>query len=146
MHFFVVKSGQIEIIDHTGDRPQTVTVHHAHEFTGDVSHLTGNPAVVTAVARGDVDVYEVTFDDLRRLLNESPEVSDVLLRAFIARRQLLEQSGKFTGLRVIGSRYSTDTFRIRDFLARNRVPFTWIDLEDDPQVDQLLKQFRFTEA
>jgi thioredoxin reductase (NADPH) len=47
---------------------------------------------------------------------------------------------------VIGSRYSPDTFRVRDFLARNRVLFTWLDLESDPQVDKLLKQFGLTEA
>ena len=47
---------------------------------------------------------------------------------------------------MIGSRYSQDTFRVRDFLAKNRVPFTWLDLETDPQVEQLLKQFGVTEA
>jgi thioredoxin reductase (NADPH) len=55
-------------------------------------------------------------------------------------------SGNFTGLRVIGSRDSKDTFRIRDFLAKNRVLFTWLDLEADLQVKQLLKQFELTEA
>ena len=47
---------------------------------------------------------------------------------------------------MIGSRYSRDTFRVRDFLAKNRVPFTWLDLEADPQVKQLLKQFGLSEA
>src|SRR5207244_8194604 len=61
-------------------------------------------------------------------------------------RQLLRQSPDFTGLRVIGSRYSADTFRVRDFLAKNRVLFTWVDVETDPQVDRLLKQFGVTEA
>jgi len=45
-----------------------------------------------------------------------------------------------------GSRYSPDTFRIRDFLSKNRVLFTWLDLEVDPQVNQLLKQFGVTEG
>ncbi|MEO7651189.1 MAG: FAD-dependent oxidoreductase, partial [Bryobacteraceae bacterium] len=73
-------------------------------------------------------------------------LSDIILQAFIARRQLLRESPDFTGLRVIGSRYSPDTFRIRDFLSRNRVLFTWVDLETDPQVAQMLKQFGITEA
>jgi len=67
-------------------------------------------------------------------------------RRFIARRQLMRESPEFTGLRVIGSRYSRDTFRIRDFLAKNRVLFTWLDLEGDPAVNQLLQQFGVTEA
>ena len=118
----------------------------AGQFTGDVSQLTGGPAVVSAVARGDCEVYEVSGDALRRLLNQCPDLGDIILQAFIARRQLLQQSPDFTGLRVIGSRYSADTFRVRDFLAKNRVPFTWLDLEADPQVDRLLKQFGVTEA
>ncbi len=59
------------------------------------------------------------------------------------RRRLLEESG-FTGLRVVGSRYSRDTHRIREFLSKNKVPFTWIDLENDPRVDTLLTQFKIT--
>jgi thioredoxin reductase (NADPH) len=146
MKFFVVKSGEVEIVDLSGDEPKTLTVHRKGQFTGDVSHLTGTRAVVSAIARGPCQVIEISGDALRRLLNQCPELSDIILQAFIARRQLLRQSPAFTGLRVIGSRYSQDTFRVRDFLAKNRVPFTWVDLETDPQVDQLLKQFKMTEA
>jgi thioredoxin reductase (NADPH) len=146
MKFFIVKSGAIEILDYSGDEPKTITTHGPGQFTGDVSHLTGMPAVVTAVARGDCEVYEISQEALRQVLNQCPTISDVVLQAFIARRQLLRESPEFTGLRVIGSRYSPDTFRIRDFLARNRVLFTWVDLESDPQVDRLLKEFSITEA
>jgi cAMP-binding proteins - catabolite gene activator and regulatory subunit of cAMP-dependent protein kinases len=146
MNFFVVKSGEVEIVDDSGDERKTVTVHRAGEFTGDISHLTGLPAIVSAVARGDCEVYEVSGDHLRQALNQCPVVSDIILQAFIARRQLLRESPSFTGLRVIGSRYSSDTFRVRDFLAKNRVLFTWVDLETDPNVDRLLKQFGVNES
>ena len=146
MKFFVVKSGEVEIVDHSGDEPKRVTVHRKGEFTGDISHLTGAPAVVSAVARGHCEVLEVSGEALRRLLNLCPDLSDIILQAFIARRQLLHQAADFTGLRVIGSRYSADTLRVRDFLAKNRVLFTWVDVESDPQVDRLLKQFGVTEA
>jgi thioredoxin reductase (NADPH) len=144
--FFVVKSGEIDILDETGDKPKVVVVHHPGSFTGDVNHLTGNPAVVTAVARTDGEVYEISHAALREILNQDPRLSDIILQAFIARRQLLRESAGFTGLRVIGSRYSKDTFRIRDFLTKNRVLFTWLDLEGDPAVAQLLEQFKVTEA
>ncbi|MGH8534464.1 MAG: NAD(P)/FAD-dependent oxidoreductase, partial [Gammaproteobacteria bacterium] len=107
---------------------------------------TGNPKVVTGMAKADSEVYEISDKALREILNQDPQLSDIILQAFIARRQLMRESGDFTGLRVIGSRYSRDTFRIRDFLAKNRVLFTWLDLEGDPAVGQLLKQFRVTEA
>src|SRR5581483_7506599 len=144
--FFVVKAGEVEIVDYSGDAPRQVVVHRPGEFTGDVSHLTGMPIPVSAIARGPCEVIQISPDALRRLLNQCPDLSDLLLQAFIARRQLLRQSPDFTGLRVIGSRYSADTFRVRAFLAKNRVLFTWVDVENDPQVDRLLKQFGVTEA
>jgi thioredoxin reductase (NADPH) len=144
--FFVVKAGEIAIVDESGETAKTITVLGPGQFTGEVAQLTGGPSLVGAVARTDCEVYGVSTDALRQLLNNHPDLGDVILRAFLARRQLLRESGVFTGLRVIGSRYSRDTFRIRDFLARNRVPFTWLDLEADPQVDQLLKRFGVTES
>jgi thioredoxin reductase (NADPH) len=144
--FFVVKSGEIEIVDSSGDQPKTLAVHQKGQFTGDISHLSGMPVIFTAIARGDCEAYEISGDTLRHVLNQCPGLGDIILQAFIARRQLVRESPDFIGLRVIGSRYSPDTFRVRDFLAKNRVLFTWVDLETDAQVDQLLKQFGVTEA
>jgi thioredoxin reductase (NADPH) len=144
--FVLVKSGEVEIVDHSGDEPKTIVVHHPGQFAGEVALLMGAPAMNSAVARGDAEVYELSREALGRLLNQRPALSDLLLQAFIARRQFLRESPEFTGLRVIGSRYSPDTFRVRDFLAKNRALFTWLDVETDPQVDRLLKQFGVTEA
>lgn len=145
-NFFVIKSGEVELVDETGEKPKAIRVLGAGEFTGDVGHLTGNPKVVTGIAKTDSEVYEISDKALREILNQDPQLSDIILQAFIARRQLMRESDDFTGLRVVGSRYSRDTFRIRDFLAKNRVLFTWLDLEGDPAVGQLLKQFGVTEA
>ena len=89
---------------------------------------------------------KITGDALRNVLNRCPAIGDIILQAFIARRQLLRDSPNFTGLRVIGSRYSPDTFRVRDFLSKNRILFTWVDVETDPNVDRLLRQFGVTES
>jgi thioredoxin reductase (NADPH) len=144
--FYVVKSGELEIIDVTGDQPKTIRIQGSGDFTGDVGHLTGMPKVVSAIARSDCEVCEMSEAELRKVLNQDPQLSDIILQAFIARRQLMRESPAFTGLRVIGSRYSRDTFRIRDFLAKNRVLFTWLDLEGDPEVKEVLQQFGVTEA
>src|SRR5579864_5064549 len=58
MKFFVVKSGEVEIVDFSGDEPKQLTVHRKGQFTGEISHLTGTPAVVSAVARGPCEVIE----------------------------------------------------------------------------------------
>jgi thioredoxin reductase (NADPH) len=144
--FLIVKSGRIEILDASVEPPRTLVVHDPGEFTGEVSYLTGGPSPVTAIARGDCQVYEVTLEELRSLLVQLPALGDTILQAFIARRQLLRESGDFAGVRVIGSRYSHDTFRVRDFLAKNRVLFSWLDIETDPHVKELLPHFGVSEA
>jgi thioredoxin reductase (NADPH) len=144
--FFVVKSGEVEIVDDSGDAPKTITVLQPGMFTGDEGQLTGTPSIVSGIARGDCEVYEVSPDALRDLLNNHPDLGDVILRAFIARREYVRESGEFTSLRVIGSRDSRDTFRVRDFLAKNRIPFTSLDLEAGPQVKPVLEQLRATEV
>src|SRR5207245_9789100 len=73
-------------------------------------------------------------------------LSASILQRCIAGRKPFSKSPDYTGVRVIGSRSSADTFRVRDFLAKNRVLFTWVDVETDPQVDRLLKQFGVSEA
>ena len=143
--FFVVERGAVEIVEHSSGETKRVTLHDKHAFGGDVSLVTGRPALVSAVARGDTEVFEISPNDLRRIMSERPALGELLLRAFIARRELLVASD-FQGLRVLGAGSSRDTFRIRDFLARNQVPFTWIDTEHDPQVGALLHSFGLTEA
>jgi thioredoxin reductase (NADPH) len=48
----------------------------------------------------------------------------------------------FQGIRVLGTRWSRRSYELRDFLARNRVPYQWIDVElsaHDPETKQLLE-------
>ena len=141
--FYVLKSGRIALIDRsaTGDL-RTLAIHEqAGEFTGDVANLAGNPARAGAVALGVTEVYEMNAEDLRRLLSENPVLSDVILSGLIARQRILRDLEHFAGLRVIGSRFHYDTVRIREFLAKHRVLFTWTDTEEDPTTDRLLQRF-----
>jgi thioredoxin reductase (NADPH) len=48
----------------------------------------------------------------------------------------------FEGIRVLGTRWSPKSYELRDFLARNRVPYQWIDVElsaNDPETKRLLE-------
>jgi thioredoxin reductase (NADPH) len=142
--FFVVLSGEVEIIDHSGEEPRTVAVHKAGEFTGDIDILTRRVTVVSAVARGETDVLEIAPSDIRRLIAEDQKMGDVILRAFITRRELLLESG-FQGVRVIGSSNSRDAYRIREFLSRNQVPMRWRDVDTDPGAIEMLRHFGVTD-
>ena len=138
---FIVVSGAIEIIDETGDAPHTIVVHHRGQFTGEVGWLSGARALATGVARGDTETWAFTQANVRELLIVSPHIGDTILTALIARRQLLRESREFTGLRLIGSRYSRDTFRIRDFLSRNRLLYTYLDIEENPDIAKILEHW-----
>lgn len=143
--FHVVKSGAIEIIDRSSGAPQTLLTHEAGEFTGDLANLTGRSSNVDAIARGRTVVYEICEPDLRQIIAERPNLSDLILQTFITRARALHQNDKFTGLRVIGSRFSPDTFRIRDFLSKNHVLYTFFDLNEDREVAALLESFNVRE-
>jgi thioredoxin reductase (NADPH) len=43
------------------------------------------------------------------------------------------------GVRIIGHRFSKDSHDLRDFLARNRVPARWLDVERDGEARELLR-------
>ena len=139
LKLFVVKSGEVEVREHSSG--EVVTVLGPRQFTGEVDLLAGRPSAVSVIAKTDCDTYEVSADALKKVIREMPRLSDLLLRAFLMRRELIEELG-LASVRVIGSRHSKETHRIREFLAKNKIPFSWIDLENDPQVDALLKNFK----
>ena len=138
--FFVVLEGAIEIVEHSRGTPHTVVVHQPGEFTGDVDMLSGRAVLVEGRATRDGRVLQLDADQLRRAVEELPELGETLLKAFIARRRLLLEDG-FEGVRIIGSRFSPEAHRLRDFASRNGIPFRFLDLETDAQAEELLRQF-----
>lgn len=145
--FHVIKSGEIEIVDRSSGESQTILTHEAGEFTGDLANLTGRTSNVDAIARGKTEVYEICDTDLRHIISERPALSDLILRTFILRAQALRDNEDFTGLRVIGTRFSPDTFRIRDFLSKNHVLYTFFDLKTEAaEVESLFKIFNLKES
>ncbi len=110
--------------------PTTIVVHGPGEFSGDVSLLTDRPAIVSAYAQGACRAYCVSQAELRRVIQEIPDLSDKLLDAFQTRRIMLERSG-FIGVRVFGHLGDPDLNVIREFFDKNRVPHTWIDADDE---------------
>jgi thioredoxin reductase (NADPH) len=62
-------------------------------------------------------------------------VLDDLLEEWLA-----DFTPEFDGIRVLGNRWSPASFNIKDFLARNHVPYRWLDIENaatDPEVATL---------
>jgi thioredoxin reductase (NADPH) len=135
--FFVVESGAVAIVRGLGDENHVIAVHGRHRFLGELNLLTGGRVYLSAVVRDAGEVIQVPIDNLRRLVADDEELSNMILRAFMARRSILIEVGG--GVRVIGSRYSLAARRLREFLARNRVPYHWVDLEEDEEAERSLR-------
>ncbi|MFJ9210219.1 FAD-dependent oxidoreductase [Streptomyces sp. NPDC102264] len=138
--FFVVLSGTVAVVEDYGTPEERVLrVHGPGRFIGELGLLHGQVAFYTAVAREPGEVLAVSLDQLRHLVSQDSTVGDVVLRACLGRRALLVGQG--AGFRIIGSRYSPDTRRLREFAIRNRLPHRWIDLETDEEAEELLRRF-----
>jgi CRP-like cAMP-binding protein len=87
--------------------PRLIVTHEPGEFTGELANLTGRSSNIDAIAKGTTEVYEIREPDLRRIVGERPGLSDLILRALIIRAQTLSENKNFTGLRIIGARFST---------------------------------------
>jgi thioredoxin reductase (NADPH) len=135
--FFVVESGAVAIVQGYGQENRVVAVQGQHRFLGELNLLTGSPAYLTAVVRDPGEVIQMPAARLVELVSEDEELSNLILRAYLSRREILIDLE--TGVKLVGSRYSRDTRRLREFLARNRMPYQWMDLEDDEEADTLLQ-------
>ena len=127
---------------HGTHEERTISVHGRGRFLGELSLLTGEGSFYTALALDIGEVLAVPAARLRELIAREPAFGDLILRAYLLRRAILIGLG--IGLRVVGSRYSPDTRRVRDFAARNRIPVRWLDLETDPAAEAMLAQFGVT--
>ncbi|MGW1894319.1 FAD-dependent oxidoreductase [Streptomyces sp. NPDC002004] len=138
--FVVVIGGLVELLyDHGGPDETTVAVHGPGRFLGELGLLEGQTAFYTAVAREPGEILAVPVERQRALVARDPVLGDLILRDYWGRRHLLIGLG--TGFRILGSRYSPDTRRLREFAARNRLPHRWIDLEQDRKAEAVLRRF-----
>jgi thioredoxin reductase (NADPH) len=135
--FIVILSGRVAVVEHDAHGVRLIAVHGERRFLGELSLLAGQAALFTAVVREDGEILSVPATRLREVATEDPSLGELVLRAFLLRRSLLIGLG--TGLRIIGSRYSPDTRRVREFAARNRLPHVWYDLEEDQQAEEMLR-------
>jgi thioredoxin reductase (NADPH) len=144
--FFVVRTGAIEAVqqDENG-KTTTVTTIEPGEFTGEVSMLSGRPALVTLRVGEAGELIEVERDDLLTLIQTDAELSEIFVRAFLLRRARLVAGG-FGDVVLVGSNHSSDTIRIKEFLTRNLHPYAFIDPDRDSGVQDLLDRFKFAIA
>jgi thioredoxin reductase (NADPH) len=135
--FFVVLAGKVADVDGFGGDERVIGVHGPKRFLGELSLLTGQAAFCTSQVREPGEVLRVPVDRLKAVVAQDSALGDVILKAYLTRRSLL--IGRGAGLRIIGSCFSPDNRRLREFAARNRIPYQWVDLERDHDAETLLR-------
>jgi len=139
--FLVVVSGEIEIVQPSPQGDQVIVSHHPGEFTGELNMLSGRRSLVCARMKEAGEVIELDRHELQALVQNDVEISEILMRAFILRRMELIAQGAGDVI-LIGSSHSPDTLRIKGFLSRNGHPYSYIDLDQDKEVQGLLDRFQ----
>src|SRR6266478_2662260 len=110
------------------------------DFTGEMGTLRGTPALVRIHVREAGTVLLIDTEQLRRIVQNDAELSELFMRAFILRRMSVIESGRSEVL-LLGSDHSADTLRLREFLTRNARPYVNIDIERDADAQALLERF-----
>ncbi len=141
--FFVLLDCTMEIVQPLEKGERDVADHGPGEFTGEVNMLWNRRSLVRGRMTSDGNVLEIPQERLRNLIQTEADLSEVLMRAFILRRLLLIESG-FGDVVLLGSRHSSGTLRIREFLGRNGHPYTYVDLDRDQEAQQMLERFNVT--
>lgn len=138
---YVVLEGEIRIVRPVGDHEELVTSHDPGQFTGEINMLSARRSLVRARVVTNGSVIAVDRSHLPGLIQRDSELSEILLRAFILRRVAL-MTENAQDMVLLGSHHSGNTQRVREFLSRNGQPFTYQDVETDPNVQVLLDRFQ----
>jgi thioredoxin reductase (NADPH) len=143
--FFVLLSGAMEIVQPSLNGERAVATHGPGEFTGEMTMISGRRSLVRGRVTEPGDFVELGTEDLRSLVARDAELSEIFMRAFILRRLQLVDRGQ-GNIVLMGSRYSSNTLRLREFLTRNEHPFTYVDLDADKASQELLDRFHVDPA
>ncbi|MGC2575453.1 MAG: FAD-dependent oxidoreductase [Candidatus Nitrosopolaris sp.] len=141
--FFVVVSGELEIVRPSRAGETLVTIHGPGQFTGEVNMLSGRRTLVRMRATKPGQVIELDRQHMMTLIQTDAELGEILTLAFILRRVELIAAG-VGDIVLVGSTYSASTLRIKEFLTRNGHPYSYIDLERDADVQKLLDTFKIS--
>ena len=141
--FYVILSGAAEIVVRSDGEERIITRHGPGQFLGELNLLSGQRVYLSARVVEPGEVIVVPRAALHHLIATAPTLSDTILAAFLARRSAL-LSGASAAIRVVGSRFSPESLRVREFLARNGIPHEWLDPDRDAAVERLLREFAVT--
>ncbi len=138
--FYVVTAGRVEVVRSDRSGETLVAVHGPGQFGGEVNMISGRRALFRARVAEAGEVLELDREQLMRLVGTDSELGEIVLRAFILRRVELIAQG-LGDVVLLGSNHCPGTLRVREFLTRNGHPYTYVDLDQAADVQDLLDGF-----
>src|SRR6266480_952948 len=136
--FYAVVSGAIDVTVRIDGREEVLRRHEHGGFLGELSLLTGQRSFIEARMAEAGELIVVPQEAFRRTIATETELSDTLLRAFVSRRTAMNAMPT-SPLRIVGSTFSPESLRLREFAARNRIFHQWIDVETAPEWPALMR-------
>ena len=143
--FFVVLSGEIEVLRPSAGGETVIVRQGSGQFTGEGTMLTGRRALTRIRVTQPGETLQLDRERLLGLVQTDAELSDILMRAFVLRRLELIAGG-YGDVVLIGSMHCAGTLRVEEFLTRNGHPFHYIDLDRDADAQDLLDRFHVSAA
>jgi thioredoxin reductase (NADPH) len=124
----LVADGLLEVLrTATADAPEEFFLRSGPgQFLGELNLLTGQTRLLSARVVEPGTIHRVGPEAFRLLMAQDAELSDIFLRAFLARRQLLSE-GAARNLEIIGDLDSGPGLALQTYLARQDLPHLWID-------------------
>jgi thioredoxin reductase (NADPH) len=125
--FVYVEEGEIEVVNpFTGERHYPSTIGPT-QFMGEISLLYGGTSSLPLRTVVDTRVIEVPRETFLTLMSQIPEMSDIIITVFAARRRRQLEDGR-SGLYLIGEDVDRNVRRIAEFASRNRLPYASVPL------------------
>jgi thioredoxin reductase (NADPH) len=125
--FLYVEEGEIEVVNpFTGERHLPTTLGPT-QFMGEISLLSGGAWSLAMRAVRETRVIEVPRAAMLTLMSQIPEMSDIVITVFSARRRR-QLDDPDSSLRLIGEDQDRNVRRIAEFASRNRIPYSSLPL------------------
>ncbi len=128
--FIYVLEGGFQLWDEAKDQALNENILGAGQFIGEIAFLVGGRMLYTMRAISPARVIEVPRDAMLRLMAAEPEMSDIVVSVFAARRRaMLERNA--TAITVVGPAEDRRVRAVAAFCARNKLPVTVVDPASD---------------
>ncbi len=136
----VILTGRVEITQNDAGQRQLITTHEAGAFMGELTQLSGRPALSDATAVEPVEALIIPPQKLRAVLIAEAELGERIMRALILRRMGLLELGA-GGPVIVGPADHGDVLRLGGFLSRSGHPHQSLDPETIPEARALVERF-----